>query len=105
MSYMIYEQETCPVTGKIHLQGYMRLKKKTRFNTVKKMLHDSCHLEAAKGTEESNITYCSKERDKSLNWKEWGVPQPDAGRQGARHDLDPVIDDINKGLHSLFFYE
>lgn len=103
MDYLIYEEEICPDTGRHHLQGYIRLKKKTRMATVKKMLHNTCHLEIARGTEAENIIYCSKDRDKSTNWSELGEPDPDAGKAGRRTDLECVIADVESGMHEPIF--
>jgi len=55
----LYGHEKCPTTNKTHLQGYMALKKPMRITELK--LAGKPHLEACKGSEEQNITYCSKE--------------------------------------------
>lgn len=58
-NYLIYGKEEGDNTHTPHLQGYIQLKKQTRFNTIKKLL---CryHLEKAMGTPEQNMIYCSK---------------------------------------------
>jgi len=53
--------ETCPTTGKQHLQGYMELEKATRLSSLKKTPLGKAHLEPCKGDASSNIVYCSKE--------------------------------------------
>ncbi len=57
----IGEEEKTP-----HLQGYVQLKKKTRFTTIKKWWETNVdgakpHIEVARGSAESNVTYCSKD--------------------------------------------
>ena len=67
--YLIYGREVGD-EGTPHLQGYVQLKKITRLTGMKK-LHPTAHWEVAKGTEEQNRTYCSKEGD----FQEFGTPR------------------------------
>ena len=55
----LYGEESCPTTGKKHLQGWFKLKKPMRITELK--LAGNPHLETCKGDEEENIAYCSKE--------------------------------------------
>lgn len=48
-------------SGTPHLQGYVHLKKKIRFSSIKTLLPNGCHIEAARGTDQQNETYCSKD--------------------------------------------
>lgn len=65
--------------GTPHLQGYMELDKRTRFNTVKKWL-PRAHIEERKGTALQASEYCKKDG----NFLELG----NISCQGARSDLD-----------------
>jgi len=58
-----YQIERAPTTGKIHAQGFLVLKRKAVFSTVKK-LYPEAHWEPAKGTQKQNIAYCSKSETK-----------------------------------------
>lgn len=71
--YLIYGREVGD-EGTPHLQGYVQLKKITRLTGMKK-LHPTAHWEVAKGTEEQNRTYCSKEGD----FQEFGTPTKTKG--------------------------
>jgi len=54
-------KEICPTTGKVHYQTFISLKKKMRAQQLSKILVSkwiSC-----KGNEESNVTYCSKDKE------------------------------------------
>jgi len=62
--YIIYGNETCPTTGKKHLQGYCHFKNGKSRSAVKKLFADNAiHLEVAKGSVAQNIKYCSKGGD------------------------------------------
>lgn len=53
-------REKCKETGTPHLQGYAEFAKKIRWSAFKG-LPNKLHWEAAKGTRQENIHYCTKE--------------------------------------------
>lgn len=55
-----YGRETCPSTGRKHLQGFCHLKKPMRISELTSL---GCNLRPCKGSEEQNINYCSKDGD------------------------------------------
>lgn len=59
-----YQLEKAPSTGKLHLQGVIRLVKLSTFTAAKaafeKMRLGGAHIEMARGTFASNLAYCSK---------------------------------------------
>lgn len=65
VSYGIIGQETCPTTGRCHLQGYVYCTSRIGFRSFqcKLGLPRSCHVEKANGTPLQNKEYCSKEGD------------------------------------------
>ena len=69
--------------GTLHLQGYIELNKRLRFNEVRDLFSlSNPHLERASGNPEQNKVYCSKEKD----FNEWGS----ITRQGERSNLEQV---------------
>lgn len=54
--------------GTPHLQGYIEFHKRKEFNSIKKW-NERIHWEKAKGNEEQNFEYCSKEGDYVTNIK------------------------------------
>lgn len=42
--YMIFEEETCPNTGKKHLQGYLVLRSQEEMGFIKSRIYPSIHL-------------------------------------------------------------
>ncbi|UPW41814.1 replication associated protein [Peromfec virus RodF5_43] len=87
--YGVFGKELCPETKKPHLQGFGNLVKPTKFKTVKASIHPSVHLEQAKGTDEENREYCTKDGD----FFEHGQPS----RAGARTDMQSLCDCIIAG--------
>ena len=97
MTYMIFQREKCPDTGREHWQGYVYFKAQKTMSSTKRQLNDlTVHLEKAKGNHEQNKTYCSKEesRVEGTQPKEHGVLPV----QGKRTDLMEVAHAIAKGV-------
>lgn len=59
----IVGEEKCPTTGRKHFQGYVNFKVKCR--PIEKMASKmpGAHWEKARGSEDENITYCSKDKN------------------------------------------
>lgn len=71
-----------------HLQIYAELKKRTRFNTVRK-LFPGCHIESRKGTAQQASDYCKKDG----SFKEAGV----ISHAGKRTDLAKMRQLVKEG--------
>lgn len=97
MGYLCYELERGK-EGTEHVQGYVRYKTRKTFAVAKHMIADTAHMEPAKGTEEHNKEYCSKEKNGSF--VEHGTYEPTQGakRQGQRSDLEGAFDQMKKGV-------
>lgn len=61
ISYICYGYEVCPTTDNPHLQGYMKLTNKKRFDQVIKFFNVHPSIFVCKGTPEQNYIYCSKD--------------------------------------------
>lgn len=90
--YAVIGKETGE-TGTPHLQGYLSLTKVMRLKAIKVLLGDRAHAEPAKGTEEQNHDYCSKEK----NFVEFGT----RSKQGKRTDLDEIAEMVDNGASLL----
>ena len=86
--YLIVGRETCPTTGRKHLQIYIHFKNAREFSTIKKKF-PTAHIEPAKGTAEQNQDYCSKEGDC------WEVGTPP--KQGKRNDMENIKEKLHQG--------
>ena len=62
---MLYELNT------LHLQGFVHFKKQLYFNSVKLILGTRTHVQCARGSDQQNKVYCSKDNNLLL---EFGVP-------------------------------
>lgn len=94
MKYLVYQQEKCPLTGKLHYQGYVNLKNQSFMTGVKAALDDlAAHLEVARGSLFQNKAYCSKDNTRVGETHEFGKFV--AERQ--RTDLDVLNSSIAEG--------
>jgi len=75
--------------GTLHLQGYASMRKMYRFKGIKGLVGDRAHIEEAKGDEEQNFNYCSKEQD----FIEIGQRQ----KPGKRNDLVAIAEMVKEG--------
>lgn len=105
-SYIIYQQECCPKTGKLHWQGYVEFNESVTMGSVKNKFNDrTIHLETRKGTQESAIKYCEKSETAVAGTRfRWGEP----AKQGKRSDLNSLVEDLMQGATSaelLFKYK
>ncbi|ADD62465.1 replication-association protein [Chimpanzee stool avian-like circovirus Chimp17] len=85
--YAIVGRET-GAQGTPHLQGYLHLKKKKRLTSMKEFL-PRAHWEVARGSDEDNEAYCSKEGDVILTL---GIPA-----KGNRSDLSGAVAAVKAG--------
>ncbi len=92
IGYCIVQQERCPTTGKLHLQGYMELTRSYDNRTLFKKLGVKMHIETRKGTQKDAIEYCSKNETRTISPESIGIPKE--SKQGQR--FNPIIDQIRK---------
>lgn len=103
VAYLVYEHQIAPETGRRHLQGYVRFNNRKRFSTVTAWFAArgmaGTHIEKAKGSEEQNRAYCTREETRAAGTEptEYGVYNPNHGKQGTRTDLAGAIDMLDKG--------
>lgn len=95
--YIVYQQEICPDTNRIHIQGYVEFRKSTRINSVKKILGSrGIHLESRKGTAQEAADYCKKSETAIRGTlREYG--QLSTIQQGRRSDLVTIGERLRAG--------
>lgn len=76
--WFVFQEEICPSTCTPHIQGTLKLKKRSRFTEMQK-IHNEIHWEWTRSIKKS-IAYCSKEKTKMPNGKRWvygiDIPEP-----------------------------
>lgn len=55
----VYQQEKCPKTDRLHIQGYIKTKQQYSYKKLKEILGNDVHIEATRSTAKS-IKYCTK---------------------------------------------
>lgn len=86
--YGVIGFETCPTTGKAHLQGYAEFVSPKRFKTIKK-LWPTMHFEARIASAKCAAEYCKK----TGQFKEFGT----LSQQGQRTDLIQAVELVQAG--------
>lgn len=75
--WYVFQEEKCPTTNKLHIQGTLKFKKRKRLTELKKLLSNSVHWESTKSVKAS-LAYCSKENTRC--GKQWifgiEIPEP-----------------------------
>lgn len=90
MTYMYGGEETCPTTGRKHVQGFFCFENPRSVKAVIKLLSPT-HIEQMRGSLTQNKMYCSKE---GIVFIELG-DRPSG--QGTRTDLQDYVDKIQSG--------
>jgi len=86
VAYVVYQLERCPKTGTLHLQGYLELKNRARFLSVKKKVPAlaEAHFEARKGNADEARDYCMKLDTRVAGPWEHGLWTPEQQRKDQK---------------------
>lgn len=61
LKFAVWQLESCPDTGRLHLQGYAELESPMRLAAFKRRLGDDrAHVEERRGSSAQAIAYCEK---------------------------------------------
>lgn len=99
ITYLVWQRECAPTTGKMHLQGYVELETPREYTSVLKWLPPGAHIESRKGTAEQAASYCKKPDN---NARSFGEPYESGTisvpEQGKRNDLEAFQEDAKEGM-------
>lgn len=92
--YSTFQWEQCPRTGRIHVQGFIQLKKQLRISSIKQGVFNDLnpHLEKRFGSVKDCIAYCQKDDTRFAFGKSHGEPT----HQGERTDIQDFTSAIAK---------
>lgn len=95
-SFFVYQRELCPVTARVHFQGYLELERQMTFTAIKRQFEglETAHFEKRFGSQKQAIDYCSKERSRLEG--PWFYGESKA--QGERSDLIAVKRALDDGV-------
>lgn len=102
-SYVVYQTEKCPSTGRSHQQGYVVLLKKQRRNKLSSTLLNA-HLESRNGTHTQAVKYCTKEETR-IEGPFYLGEDPGERHQGRRSDLEEVAELLRAGKTKKEVYD
>jgi len=87
--------------GTPHIQGFISLRKRSRFNHVRSILGPRIHIEVARGTAQQNRSYCSKDGD----FREGGELPKEGRQKRTRDDLAAefavAVNGGTRGIHEF----
>lgn len=93
--FVIWQQERCPDTQRVHMHIYIRFAEPVRFAAVQKLINDmGAHCEPRRGTEKEAADYCRKEDSRIAG--PWFFGQEAQG-QGDRTDLHAALEMVKAG--------
>jgi len=100
--YVVYQEEICPDTKRLHHQGYVELVSPQRLSALNKVC--PAHWERRRGTAAEARDYCMKEESRAPDTQpvesgEFG------GSQGRRKDLRHIKDILDDGGSLLECYD
>lgn len=101
--YFLCSVERASTTGKIHLQGFICLSKRTTLPTMKRLFSDKAHWETMRGTIQENYTYCTKEQTHLAGPWDFG-DIPTTGK-GSRSDLKAIYGMVKEHQSNLAILE
>lgn len=81
--FIVCQLERGATSQRLHLQGYLQVRRPSRFRAVLRLLHPRLSLRVADGTADQNIVYCTKEDTRVDGPWRHGAPTS----QGQRTDL------------------
>ena len=96
VTYLVYQQECCPDTGRMHIQGYVELENRVRF---KKLLSEfpGTHWEKRKGSAEEASDYCKKDISRAAGGIMYEFGKLSKMFAGKRTDIDDAVDMLKSG--------
>ena len=103
--YICFALETCPSTGRAHLQGFVLFNVSKRWSAAKVLFGASISFFTCKGTPAENIAYCSgmcqkKNFEPNLFFLERGTIPRDSG-QRTKDDWQEILQAARSGDLSL----
>ncbi len=100
---IIFQQERCPSSGRLHLQGYVEFDREVGWDDAKVLLGGECHLKDSYKDKATNVIYCSKRDGRLRGTKvEYRGLDPanfprTSGGQGRRTDLETIRKKLDGG--------
>jgi hypothetical protein len=100
MRYMVYGEELCPKTNKLHYQGFVMFKLQHRLKKTKELLECGVetHIEPRRGTRDQARNYCMKDN----KYKEFGQFEPFSKEQLFKQPI-PYIKENHPEFYCRYY--
>lgn len=97
--YTVAQEEQCPTTGRVHLQGYVEFNRRVKRTTLSNIFNPAIHWEKRRGNSEQARDYCSKEDTRVPGGRHWELGERSkVTGSGQRSDLDSLAADMKQGM-------
>ncbi len=89
LRYFVFQEELCPLTGRLHIHVYAEFGSRTRLHAVQAKFQANCHCESRRGSQAQAIAYCKKPETRvdggaSGEWGEMAVQVPVGRPRGSK---------------------
>nr|WAE42657.1 MAG: replication associated protein [Cressdnaviricota sp.] len=95
MWYLVFQQEMCPKTNRLHMQGYVEMKEAYTMIQMKQF-SSSARWDACNGNRESNEYYCTKSRTSVCGPFKFGRWRSDA-EEASKTKVEAVWHMVSEG--------
>lgn len=95
--YAVFQEEKCPDTARLHLQGFICFNGQWSLSKIKQYFGTGIHVERTRGSHKQASDYCKKSDTRESGPYEYGV----LPKQGKRSDLDEIRERIEGGTSEL----
>lgn len=104
VTFVCYQREISPTTGKEHLQGYVHLDQARNLQWCKNHLSESAHFEIRRGSHDDAVAYCSKVETRKPGESPVFFGQPPVN-QGKRNDIKALKEAVDSGIAELELWD
>ncbi len=91
---MIMQNEICPTSKKLHIQGALWFENAKTFTATKALFPERVHLEIARGTARKNRVYCTKRESRATGVHEMSFESGTMPRQGQDGVFGEMMADV-----------
>ncbi len=96
--FIVWQEEKCPTSGRLHIQGFIRFHSNHRQRWVKSAFNvgNDISVRVADGNDQQQINYCNDEKKRLAGGRFYREGQPCS--QGHRTDIELLEESLKSGV-------